>query len=343
MRTAPLLTFALVTSLGLGACGADDDVDPAETSTTKAPVELDTLVDAGTGLECPAKAGKTVDPGEDPTTFVEERGKPEISVPDKPATKLCTIDTFVGTGDPVVENATVTGHYVLAGQKSGKILEASWDTGVTQTVALGETIAGWGEGIVGMRPGGQRIIVLPAELAWGDEGIENEGIAPGETIVVVYDLMSFTPPEVLAETGLVCPGATGPNSAGGADVAAEIDARGKPVMTVPDAPATELCFIDEIVGTGAAVPEGATIKAHYVGVGQQTRKQFDSSWERGAPTEFSLGGVIPGWTQGIPGMKVGGRRTLVIPGELAYGSSPGSPDILPNETLIFTIDLVAIV
>ena len=341
MRTAPVLTFALVTALGLSACGADDDViDPADTTTTT--VDLASLPDAATGLECPSKAGKTVDPGEDAFTFVEERGKPEIAVPDEPATELCTVDTFVGTGDEVVENSTVTGHYVIAGQESGKALESSWDLGTPHTAALGDTIAGWGEGIVGMKPGGQRVIVIPAELAWGDVGNAAEGIEPGETVVVVYDLISFTPPETLAATGLVCPGATGPNSAGGDDVAAEIDARGKPVVMVPDAPATELCFIDEIVGTGDEVPATATVTVHYVGVGQQSRKQFDASWDNGAPATFGLDGVIPGWTQGIPGMKVGGRRTLVIPGELAYGPSPGSPDILPDETLVFTIDLIAI-
>ncbi len=81
---------------------------------------------------------------------------------------------------------------------------------------------------------------------------------------------------------------------------------------------------------------------HYVGVGQQTKLQFDASWDRSEPASFALNGVISGWTQGIPGMKVGGRRTLIIPGDLAYGSTPGSPDIQPNETLVFTIDLIAI-
>jgi peptidylprolyl isomerase len=126
-----------------------------------------------------------------------------------------------------------------------------------------------------------------------------------------------------------------------AEVRAEVEARGKPTVTVPDAPATELGITDDIEGTGAAVPEGATVTVHYVGVGQQSGKEFDASWGS-SPVTFPLARVIPGWTQGLVGMKVGGRRTLVIPGDLAYGDNPTSPDIAPGETLVFTIDLIGI-
>ncbi len=81
----------------------------------------------------------------------------------------------------------------------------------------------------------------------------------------------------------------------------------------------------------------------YVGNSWSTGEQFDSSWDRGSePFTFPLGGgqVIPGWDQGVAGMKEGGRRLLVIPPELAYGAQSPSPDIAPNETLIFVVDLV---
>ena len=119
----------------------------------------------------------------------------------------------------------------------------------------------------------------------------------------------------------------------------EIEARGKPAITVPPAPATELVITDDVVGTGAEVVPDATVTVHYAGVGQQSGKEFDTSWGSD-PVTFSLNGVIPGWTQGLVGMKVGGRRTLVIPAELAYGDNPTSPDIAPGETLVFTIDLL---
>ena len=96
-----------------------------------------------------------------------------------------------------------------------------------------------------------------------------------------------------------------------------------------------------VEGSGDEVTAGATVTAHYVGVSASSGAQFDASWDRGAPISFPLDGVIQGWSQGLLGMKVGGRRTLVIPGHLAYGSHPPpGAGIAPDETLVFTVDLV---
>jgi peptidylprolyl isomerase len=119
----------------------------------------------------------------------------------------------------------------------------------------------------------------------------------------------------------------------------QTDLTTKPTITPPPEQATDLTCLDHVVGTGEEVPAGATIKAHYVGVLRKDGTQFDASWDRGEPSEFSLDAVIPGWTQGIPGMKVGGRRELTIPPELGYGEQGQPPDIGPNETLIFVVDL----
>lgn len=104
---------------------------------------------------------------------------------------------------------------------------------------------------------------------------------------------------------------------------------------------SELKIADQVVGEGEFVVASSTVLAHYIGIGGTTGKVFDSSWSRGAPIEFGLNQVIKGWTQGLTGMKIGGRRLLIIPGDLAYGSNPppGS-GIEPNETLIFVVDLV---
>jgi peptidylprolyl isomerase len=116
----------------------------------------------------------------------------------------------------------------------------------------------------------------------------------------------------------------------------------KPVITIGDQTkdVTQLQVIDLVEGTGDPVAEGATVLADYTGVGASTKKQFDSSFDRGEPAQFGLDQVIPGWTQGIPGMKLGGRRLLIIPGALAYGANPPSPDIEPNEVLVFVVDMV---
>ncbi len=107
-------------------------------------------------------------------------------------------------------------------------------------------------------------------------------------------------------------------------------------------PPAELETEDIVVGDGAEAAAGDTVSVQYVGVNYSDGSEFDASWDTGEPFEFRLGSgsVIPGWDEGIPGMKVGGRRELVIPPDLAYGPQGQPPDIGPNETLIFVIDLL---
>jgi peptidylprolyl isomerase len=117
----------------------------------------------------------------------------------------------------------------------------------------------------------------------------------------------------------------------------------KPEIDFPgdEAPA-ELVIEDLQVGDGAEAKAGDSISAHYVGVAHSTGEEFDASWNRGSPLDFTLGRgmVIKGWDDGIVGMKVGGRRKLVIPAALAYGDSGAGGVIKPGETLIFVVDLV---
>jgi peptidylprolyl isomerase len=114
----------------------------------------------------------------------------------------------------------------------------------------------------------------------------------------------------------------------------------EPKVTPPAGPAPKKLEIkDLIAGTGPEVKAGASVTVNYVGVLFKGGKVFDASWKRGEPSTFSLSGVIPGWTKGIPGMKVGGRRELVIPAALAYGAQ-GSGSIPPNAPLVFVIDLL---
>lgn len=113
------------------------------------------------------------------------------------------------------------------------------------------------------------------------------------------------------------------------------------VPVTPGPPPTELVVEDLVVGTGEPVPPGATVDMQYIGVSCSSGEIFDSSWERGGePLTIPLDGVIPGWTEGVPGMQVGGRRLLVIPPELGYGATGSPPRIAPDETLTFVVDLV---
>jgi peptidylprolyl isomerase len=118
----------------------------------------------------------------------------------------------------------------------------------------------------------------------------------------------------------------------------------KPEVDFPGGePPTELEITDIWQGEGAVAKPGDTVQVHYVGVAYSTGEEFDASWSRGAPLEFRLGvgQVIAGWDQGVQGMRVGGRRQLIIPPGLAYGDRGAGRSIAPGETLIFVCDLVS--
>ena len=119
----------------------------------------------------------------------------------------------------------------------------------------------------------------------------------------------------------------------------------KPFVDPPEGPApTELQIIDLEEGIGPEAVAGKTVAVHYVGVAFSSGEEFDSSYDRGEPLVFPLGArrVITGWDNGLVGMKVGGRRRLVIPPQLAYGDRGAGGAIGPGETLIFVCDLVGV-
>ena len=127
--------------------------------------------------------------------------------------------------------------------------------------------------------------------------------------------------------------------------ATDVDTSTKPDVTVPEGdPPADLTCTDLVVGDGDEVAVGDTIEVHYVGISYSNGEQFDASWDGGDPATFQLaeGSLIQGWVDGIPGMKVGGRRQLVIPAKGAYGAAGSPPAIGPNETLIFVIDLLSV-
>lgn len=167
-----------------------------------------------------------------------------------------------------------------------------------------------------------------------DEAGEVASSIAAETPFVTIDCVSLqimptdTPPDGGAAVG---------------GVSAILQPTGVPSITISTTEplATELGVADISEGTGAAVQPGDTVTANYCGAGVGSKEVFDSSWTTGQPATFPLDGVIAGWQEGVPGMKVGGQRLLVIPSELGYGES-GTGPIGPDETLIFVIELVSI-
>lgn len=105
----------------------------------------------------------------------------------------------------------------------------------------------------------------------------------------------------------------------------------------------KLQYLEITEGTGEVVKEGATVTAHYTGALAKDGTIFQSSHDGpNQPIEFPLSGVIAGWTQGVPGMKVGGKRRLTIPAQLAYGAQSPAPNIPANSDLVFDIEITAV-
>ena len=139
--------------------------------------------------------------------------------------------------------------------------------------------------------------------------------------------------------------AASPASSGAAPaVASASDLKSEPKPAAGTSPAPNTLVIKDLVtGSGPAAVASSTVNVQYVGTNYTDGKVFDASWEHGGqPISFALSGVIAGFAQGIVGMKVGGRRELVIPPNLGYGPQGSPPAVGPNETLVFVIDLVGV-
>jgi len=237
---------------------------------------------------------------------------PTIAGSSSPVTQLVTHDLVSGKGTPVGASDFVTVNYVGANHETGKVFDSSWSAGKPASFSLSRLIPGFRDGMVGMKPGGRREIDIPSALGYGATG-QPPAIKADEDLTFVVDLISASP---LRSAPVVSP------HAGASPRALKVE--------------------NLITGHGPTATSTSTVTVHYVGANWSTGKVFDSSWSRGEPTSFTLTGVVPGFSQGITGMRVGGRRAITIPSELGYGASGQPPAIAPNEPLYFIVDLVAI-
>lgn len=237
---------------------------------------------------------------------------PTIEGSSAPVTKLSTNDLVAGKGTPVAVTDFVTVQYIGANHATGKVFDSSWTAGKPASFSLSRLIPGFRDGMVGMKIGGRREITIPSALGYGASG-QPPTIQPNEDLTFVVDLLSAS---ALREAPTV-PSHQGPNP-------------------------TSLKIENVITGHGPKAGASSTVTVHYVGANWSTGKIFDSSWSRGEPVPFSLTGVVPGFSQGITGMRVGGRRAITIPSDLGYGATGQPPAIAPNEPLFFIVDLVAV-
>ncbi len=283
------------------------------------------LLLAACGAQSPA--GPPQDPTSAPTT-----GAPTAAAPEAPTTSagepgqenvvttasgLQFIEIAPGTGELAQPGELVAVHYrgTLA---DGTEFDSSYSRGQPIQFVLGRgmVIAGWDEGIALMREGGKARLIIPPELAYGSQGAGGV-IPPNATLTFEVELVEISPGPPEAPT----------------------EVEESAYTTTPSG----LKYYDLEVGAGAEAIAGKTAIVHYTGW-LTDGTMFDSSLARGEPFPFSVGGgqVIRGWDEGVTGMRVGGRRQLVIPANLAYGNRGAGNVIPPGATLVFEVELLGV-
>jgi peptidylprolyl isomerase len=244
-------------------------------------------------------------------------------------------DLTEGEGQECPQGATVNVNY-RGWLTDGSEFDSSQRQGGPVEFNLREVIQGWQYGIPGMKVGGKRKLVISADRGYGNRA--KSRIPPGSTLIFEVELLSFTggitPPR---------PRRSPPPS----DLTKLVDG------TAPTAPDPSLLPIgtsglqyrDIKEGDGPQALVGSTVLVDYIGWRLSDGVRFDTSWKPGVaskPLDLPLANMIAGWQQGVPGMRVGGIRKLVVPPELAYGVHGQGDNVPPNATLVFEIELLAV-
>lgn len=219
-----------------------------------------------------------------------------------------------GFGAEVESGQVARAHY-SGWLEDGTLFDSSLTRGQPFQVPVGQgrVIKGWDEGLVGMKVGEQRLLVIPSELAYGQRGAGGV-IPPGATLVFVVELIGIvaTPEYPTIDAEAVVETESG------------------------------LKYVDLAVGEGDPPGKGDSVRVHYSGWLESTQEMFDSSVVRGEPfeVEVGIGRVIKGWDEGLSTMKPGGRRILIIPPDLGYGARGAGGAIPPGATLVFEVEML---
>lgn len=316
--TRVLTLLAIAGAAFVGGCGNSNPQDQAGDPTTSAQPEQP---DPATPQGQPAGDQGGGEPaGETPVD-------PETEPPAQPAasegfTELGIIDTEVGDGEAVEPGATVTVHYRGTFRENGEEFDSSYSRGQPAVFPLSGVIAGFSEGLLGMKVGGKRRIEIPWNMAYGAQG-RPPAIPPRSDLVFDLELVGVDNPEPPQTPEL------------------ETEFEGEP-QDLGDG----LIVRDIKTGIGEeALKPGATAIVHYRGVLADTGEQFDASYDRGEPAKFKLdpGALIEGFSRGLLGMKAGGKRRIEIPAALGYGAQGSPPKIPANADLVFEVEVLSFI
>ena len=283
-------------------------------------------------------AGAAAAPLSGVTVSADVATKPEVDVDtpfavEKTGNKVVT----AGTGDVLAAGQAISFDYLLVDGRTGKELQTSFGR-KPASLALDkkQTATQLVDSLVGETVG-SRVLVAIAPKDGLAKRVGIKGVKKTDTLLFVIDVKSARTPLARATGETVTPVAGLPAVAVAAD--------GKPTITVPTGAAAPTQLVSQalIKGAGPAVTAGQTVTVHYTGVIWATGKQFDSSWDRGAPldTVIGQGQLIAGWDEGLVGQTVGSQVLLVIPPDKGYGTAGQSTaGISGTDTLVFVVDIL---
>jgi peptidylprolyl isomerase len=251
----------------------------------------------------------------DPADLVDE---PTVSLPAEIPTDLVITDITEGEGEAADEGSTVYVYYVGVLSEDGKRFDGNFGSDpFAVTLGTGAVIKGWDTGLLGMKVGGRRQLDIPADLAYGSAG-SGEAIPPDSAISFIVDVVAIVPP---------------------------IDPADAPEITIEGGDNVDaLVSEDLVVGDGDEATTGSNVLVHIIAFNGATGEELATTWGDPSPVALLLeeGGSLPGLVEGIPGMKVGGRRQLTIPFADAFGTEGNSDMKLPASTdLVVVIDLLS--
>jgi peptidylprolyl isomerase len=285
-----------------------------------------------------APVGAATDPLAAVTVSTDVTTKPTVKF-DTPFTIKKTANSVItaGTGDALADGSAVTFDYVLIDGRTGKQVQTSYGkTPASLVLDTKKTNKQLVTALTGQQVG-SRVLVAIASKDGLAKRLNSKKVKKNDTLLFVIDVKGTSVPLARATGEAVAPVDGLPTVTLADD--------GKPTITVPSgvtAP-TSLVVQPLIKGSGAQVQSGQTVSVHYTGVIWDTGKQFDSSWDRGAPLEtvIGTGQVIAGWDEGLVGQTVGSQILLVVPPDKGYGTT-GSSDgtIKGTDTLVFVVDIL---